>query len=256
MSKPLIFITNDDGIDAPGIRFLIETVRNMGDIVVVAPDKAQSGMSHALTIGNFLRFEEITMEENYREYCCTGTPADCLKLAVHHILNRKPDFILSGINHGSNASINIIYSGTMAAALEGAIIGVPAVGFSLLDYSNKADFTHTASYIRNIVTKLIKHGLPTETCLNVNFPANSEAGLKGVKVCRQARSSWDDEYLERLDPHGKSYYWLTGKFINFDKEEDTDEWALENNYVSIVPAHIDLTSYSAIPLIKNWNLDA
>ena len=232
MIKPLIFITNDDGINAPGIRVLINAMKGLGEIVVVAPEKGMSGMSHALTVSNMLRLKEIARDVDYAEYYCTGTPVDCVKLGRHKAIDRAPDLIVSGINHGSNASINVIYSGTMAAAIEGALQGIPSIGFSLLDHSENADFSWTIEYIRKIAAKVLNEGLPIHTCLNVNFPNISKEQVKGIKVCRQAMADWDDEYVEKLDPNNHKYFWLTGEFINNDIEEDTDEWALNNNYIS------------------------
>jgi len=253
MAKPLILITNDDGVTAPGIRFLIGLMRKIGDVVVLAPDKPQSGMGHAITVSSPLRMQKLSVEDHYKEYCCSGTPVDCVKLAVDKILHRKPDLLVSGINHGSNSSVNIIYSGTMSAALEGAMVNIPSAGFSLNDYSYHADFGHTAAYIEKICLNLLKHGLPSKTCLNVNFPKN-EKKLKGIKICRQASAHWKEEFNERKDPHGRSYYWLTGVFENTDNGKDTDEWALANNYVSLVPVHVDLTAHQAINDIKKWKI--
>ncbi|HNW89408.1 MAG TPA: 5'/3'-nucleotidase SurE [Bacteroidales bacterium] len=251
MGMPLILITNDDGVAAPGIRFLIGLMREIGEVVVLAPDKPQSGMGHAITVSSPLRMQKITVEDHYKEYCCSGTPVDCVKLAIDKVLHRKPDLLVSGINHGSNSSVNIIYSGTMSAALEGAMVNIPSAGFSLDDYSYHADFSHTADYIKKICLNLMKYGLPPKTCLNVNFPKN-EKKLKGIKICRQANAHWKEEFNERKDPHGRNYYWLTGIFENTDKGKDTDEWALGNNYVSVVPVHVDFTAHHAIPIIKKW----
>ncbi len=255
MERPLILVTNDDGVSAPGIRFLIEQMRTLGDVVVVAPDKPQSGMGHAITIASPLRIQKIVETDTYKEYSCNGTPVDCVKIAEHKLLKRKPDLLVSGINHGSNSSVNIIYSGTMAAVLEGAMGGIPSVGFSLLDYSYKADFTPTKKYILNIAQNVLKHGLPKTVCLNVNFPAVAESEIKGMKVCRQALAYWKEEFVEKTDPHDRNYYWLTGSFHNPDNGDDTDEWALKNNYVSVVPSHFDFTANQALSTIKTWNLD-
>jgi 5'-nucleotidase len=254
MKKPLILVTNDDGIAAPGIRFLTGLMCKLGDVVVLAPDKPQSGMGHAITVANPIRMQKILVEEHYKEYCCSGTPVDCVKLAIDKILHRKPDLLVSGINHGSNSSVNIIYSGTMSAALEGAMVNIASAGVSLNDYSYHADFSHTAGYIKKICQNLLKSGLPGKTCLNVNFPKN-EKKLRGLKICRQAIGHWKEEFSERKDPHGKNYYWLTGVFENPDKGKDTDEWALKNNFVSVVPVHIDFTAHDVIPVIKKWKLD-
>jgi len=242
--RPVILITNDDGISAPGIRNLVEAVRGLGKIVVVAPDKPQSGMGHAITIGNPLRLHPMHhLFEGVEAWQCSGTPVDCVKLAVDKVLRRKPDLCLSGINHGSNHSINVIYSGTMSAAVEAAIESIPSVGFSLLDYSVEADFTAARKYVRIIVEEVLGHPMDKHLILNVNFPAIPDALIKGIKVCRQAYAKYEEDFLERNDPTGKKYYWLTGKFVNFDKGRDTDVWALEHNYVSVVPVQFDMTNY-------------
>lgn len=250
MSKPLIFITNDDGISAPGLRCLIESMRPIGDIIVCAPQRGMSGMSHALTVSSILYLDEVCNTPEYKEYSCNGTPVDCIKLARHTLMDRNPDIIVSGINHGSNSSINVIYSGTMGVAIEGAIQGIPSVGFSLLDHSYKADFTASQFYARKIVDFILNNPPERGTCFNVNIPLAPLEELKGIKVCRQALGDWKDRYIERIDPRGKKYYWLTGDFENDDYKEDTDEWALDNKYVSIVPVHIDYTNHSAINKFK------
>lgn len=256
MKKPVILITNDDGIHAPGIRFLIETIRPLGDVVVVAPDKPQSAMGHAVTIQSPLRLHKIAETPGYKEYSCNGTPADCVKLGEKVIIRGKPDLIVSGINHGSNASINILYSGTMAAVIEGAMENVPAIGFSLNDYMHEADFSQCAKVITSVATNVLKHGLPDGICLNVNIPAVNGNPFKGIKVTRQAKAFWDENFDERKDPHKRDYYWLRGDFINLDEGQDNDHWAINNNYVSIVPVQIDLTAHHMIAKIKSWDLEA
>lgn len=244
-SRPVILITNDDGITAPGIAALVSAVKDLGKLVVIAPDKAQSGMGHAITIGSPLRMTRVhTFGPDIEAYSCNGTPVDCVKLAVDKILHRKPDLCLSGVNHGANHSINVIYSGTMSAALEAAIESIPSVGFSLLDYSLDADFSGPKKYARQIVENLLKSKkLDKHLCLNVNFPAVSEKDLKGLKLCRQAYAKYEEDFIEREDPHGRKYYWLTGEFVNFDKGRDTDVWALNHNFASVVPVQFDLTHY-------------
>jgi 5'-nucleotidase len=241
--RPVILITNDDGVTAPGIMNLVEAVKDMGKIVVVAPDKPQSGMGHAITIGQPLRLHKIHAIENVETWSCTGTPVDCVKLAVDKVLHRKPDLCLSGINHGANHSINVIYSGTMSAAVEAAIESIPSAGFSLLDYRIDADFTGARKYVRIIVEKMLSTKLEKHTVLNVNIPSVATELLKGFKICRQAYAKYEEDFIERNDPHGRHYYWLTGEFVNFDKGKDTDVWALANNYVSVVPVQFDLTNY-------------
>ena len=241
--EPVILITNDDGLSAPGIRNLVEAVKDLGKVVVVAPDKPQSGMGHAITIGHPLRLVKVNMFEGVDSWQCSGTPVDCVKLAVDKVLHRKPDLCLSGINHGANHSINVIYSGTMSAAVEAAIESIPSVGFSLLDHSIEADFTASRKYARIIVQKMLETKLDKHTVLNVNIPLVTEDLIKGIRICRQAYAKYEEDFIERNDPTGKLYYWLTGEFVNFDKGKDTDVWALENNYVSIVPVQFDLTNY-------------
>jgi len=241
--KPVILITNDDGVTAPGILNLVEAVRDLGKIVVVAPDKPQSGMGHAITIGQPLRLHKINAIDNVETWSCTGTPVDCVKLAVDKVLHRKPDLCLSGINHGANHSINVIYSGTMSAAVEAAIESIPSAGFSLLDYRIDADFTGARKYVRILVEKMLSTKLDKHTVLNVNIPAVVPELLKGFKICKQAYAKYEEDFIERNDPHGRHYYWLTGEFVNFDKGTDTDVWALANNYVSVVPVQFDLTNY-------------
>jgi 5'-nucleotidase len=251
--QPVILVTNDDGITAPGIRNLVESVKDLGKIVVVAPDKPQSGMGHAITIGHPLRLHQVQNFGEIEAYQCTGTPVDCVKLAVDKILHRKPDICLSGINHGANHSINVIYSGTMSAAVEAAIESIPSIGFSLLDYSIEADFTAARIYARMIVEKMLTTKLDKHTILNVNFPAVDKKLIKGVRMCRQAYAKYEEDFLEREDPNGRKYFWLTGEFVNFDKGKDTDVWALENNYVSVVPVQFDMTNYVLkSKLEKTW----
>ena len=254
MKRPLILVTNDDGINAPGIRTLISVVKNIGDVIVVAPDSPQSGMGHAITINSTLHSSRITPKNSeIIEYSCSGTPADCVKLAINELMPRKPDLCVSGINHGSNSSINVIYSGTMSAAIEAGIEGVPAIGFSLLDYSWNADFSHSKDFIRKITLNALNNGIPKGVILNVNIPAVKKSDIKGVKICRQAKAYWVEEFDKRKNPLGQEYYWLTGKFVNKDQGEDTDEWALKNNYISIVPVEFDLTAHHAIQGLNEWD---
>jgi 5'-nucleotidase len=255
MTRPLILITNDDGIEAPGLRSLVKFMLPLGEVVVVAPDKPQSAMGHAITIAMPLHLQKLKNSGDHDEYCCSGTPVDCVKLAIDKILHRKPDLLVSGINHGSNASINIIYSGTMSAALEGAMERVPSIGFSFVDYSYDSDFGKAEAYVRAIALNVLNNGLPEGICLNVNFPMNNEKNYKGVKVCRQAMAYWKEEFDQRKDPRGRDYYWLTGVFENPDKGEDSDECALANNYISIVPVHFDFTAHAAIAEINKWKYD-
>jgi 5'-nucleotidase len=255
MKKPTILITNDDGIKAGGLRYLVSVIRELGDVLVVAAEKSNSGQGHAITARAPLRLDLVEKTEGYAEYVCNGTPVDCVKLGEQIILKRKPDMIVSGINHGSNASVNIMYSGTMAAVIEGCIAGVPSIGFSLDDYESSADFSACGEFIREISMKVMKEGLSAGICLNVNIPAVPKEEIKGVKICRQANARWVEEYEERADPRGRDYYWLTGYFEKLEENEETDQWAMENKYISVVPVHYDLTSHKSIETIKSWNLN-
>lgn len=254
MKKPLIVVTNDDGITSKGIRELINVVREIGEVVVVAPDSPNSGMGHAITVDSTIHIKKSPIfGEEIESYECSGTPADCVKLAKHHFLQgRKIDLVVSGINHGMNASISVVYSGTMSAAVEGAIEGIPSIGFSLNDFHYDADFSHARSWIKNIVKKVISEGIPKNIALNVNFPKKQEEEIKGIKMVRQNYGYWKEEFDSRKDPHGRPYFWLGGEFVNREPEnQDNDIWALENNYVAIVPVHFDMTDYKALEILKN-----
>ena len=255
--KPLILVTNDDGITAPGIRALIDVMKQIGDVVVVAPDSPQSGMGHAITISNTLFCDPVTLKENFKhkEYSCSGTPADCVKIATQEILDRKPDLCVSGINHGSNSSINVIYSGTMSAAVEAGVEGIPAIGFSLLDYSLTADFEPTKKFVKVITKNVLKHGLPKGVVLNVNLPKLKESEIKGIKVCRQASAHWEEQFEKRTNPQGRDYYWLSGKFVSEDEGEDSDEYALSQGYVSVVPVQFDLTAHHFMRDLNSWKFN-
>jgi len=255
MEDRIILVTNDDGITSKGIQALVEVAKSLGKVVVVAPDQAQSAMGHAITISKPLRLSKVDIFEDVEAYACSGTPVDCVKLAVDKVLHRKPDLCFSGINHGSNSSINVIYSGTMSAAMEAAIEGINAIGFSNLDYDPEGDLTACKNYANRIIHHCIEHGFPSCKLLNVNIPALPMDHIKGLKICRQASAKWVEEFDERKDPFGRKYYWLTGKFVNMDSGEDTDVAALHNGYVSVVPVHYDLTSYRDLEFIKtNWKI--
>ena len=255
--RPLILVSNDDGITAPGIRVLVECMKELGEVVVVAPDSPQSGMGHAITINHPLRLVKSDyFGDEVLAYQCSGTPADCVKLALDKVLPRRPDLLVSGINHGSNSSINVIYSGTMSAAVEGAIDGLQAVGFSLLDYSMEPDFTASAHVVTQVAKGVLKNKLPADTLLNVNIPKVTKEELKGIKICRQAKAKWVEEFDQREDPYGRHYFWLTGEFVNMDHGEDTDEWALKHGYASVVPVQFDMTAHHAIGLLNSWDIDA
>jgi len=248
MKKYKILVTNDDGINAPGIRFLIDVAKEFGEIIIMAPDKGQSATGHSITFAEPLRVKTLEEKENYREYCCNGTPVDCIKLAEHIAIKGMPDLVLSGVNHGSNASINVIYSGTMAAAIEACIDEIPAIGFSYDSYSSKIDFEPARPYIRTIIRGVIEKGMPKDVCLNVNIPNTDQ--LKGIKVCRQAKASWQEGFDTRTDPRGSEYHWLTGHFEVTDNGLGTDLHAIENHYISVVPVQVDLTAHKAIEALK------
>lgn len=257
MSKPLILVTNDDGITAPGIRKLIEIAKEFGEVVVVAPDSPQSGQGHAITLENPLRLHANRIFSDILAYECTGTPVDCVKLAKNVVLrDRKIDLCLSGINHGSNAAINIIYSGTMSAAMEASIEGIPSIGFSLLDFRYDADFEAAAPFVKRIIEHVLTNGMANGNLFNVNIPKLPYEEIKGVKLCRQAEAGWKEEFAEATDPRGRKYYWLTGEFVNNDPGKDSDVWALQNGYISVVPSHHDLTNYAALEDKKLMNLEA
>ncbi len=251
--KPLFLITNDDGIYSKGIKSLVEVAKDFGDILVVAPDRPQSGMGHAITVNEPLKIRKSDSFPEYDSYSCSGTPVDCVKLAIYHILKGRPAMVLSGVNHGSNQSINVIYSGTMSAAIEGALEGIPSIGFSLLDHARDADFTTAKQVIRTILEHTTNRRMPHGVCLNVNIPKVTPEELKGIRVCRQGQAHWEDDFDTRKDPHGGEYHWMIGEFKSFDKGEDTDMWALEHNYVSVVPTQFDLTAHHAIAELNNWD---
>ena len=254
MSELLILITNDDGYSSKGIKALINAVKNLGKILIVAPDSPQSGMGHAISVNKPIRCYKTNFFDSVEAYCCTGTPVDCIKMGLYLLKDKKPDLILSGINHGSNVSTNILYSGTMSAAVEGALSGIPSVGYSLTDYSEDADFQYSEKIVQIISKKVIKESLKKGTCLNVNIPNVKENQIKGIKVCRQGRAFWDDTFDHRKDPLGKDYYWLTGSFSSKEQALDTDINYLENNYVTIVPTQFDMTCHDSVDELKNWKL--
>lgn len=250
--EKLILVTNDDGVESKGIAALIEAMEPLGRLVIAAPAESQSGMSQAITVKHPLRVKKAQLN-GFERFAINGTPTDCVKLAFNRLLPRKPDLLVSGINHGSNSSASVLYSGTLGAAMEGAINGVPSIGFSLTSYDPEANFDATVSYARSIAAKVLEEGLPEHTCLNVNIPNVPAGEIRGLKVCRQTTGQWREEFEQRTDPAGREYYWLTGVFYNAEPEaDDTDEWALKNNYVAIVPLRIDHTCYTTMEIIKNW----
>ena len=240
--KPLILITNDDGYQAQGRRKLIDLKRPLGELVVISTEKVMSAKGHSITTTPDLTVNLVESGPDYKEYRCNGTPVDCVKVGYQWLLHRLPDLVVSGINHGSNASTNVIYSGTMAAAIEACMDGINAIGFSLDDYSLDADFDHLDGYITAITQKVLREGLPDGVCLNVNFPIRGEEPIKGLKICRQAKAKWIEAYSECLDEKGGTCLKLGGKFICEDLGEETDHYAIKHNYVSLVPTHFDLTA--------------
>jgi 5'-nucleotidase len=254
-SKPLILVTNDDGIEAGGLKALVDAAREFGEVVAISSQAPMSGMSHAITIKVPLRVKLVEEEEGFRKYLTTGTPVDGVKLAFHSLLERRPDLVLSGINHGSNSSSSVFYSGTMGAVMEGAINHIPSIGFSLLDYDPDADFGPSVRVARELIGQVLRSGLPEGICLNVNIPSLPFEELKGIRMCSQANGYWKEEFEKRVDPNGNEYYWLTGFFHNREPEGGgigTDEWALVRHYVSVVPINTDLTARSLLGKLKAW----
>ena len=253
--KPLIFVTNDDGIFSKGIKSLVEVVEKFGDIVIIAPDKPQSGMGHAITLNQPLRLNKDLIFSKHESYTCTGTPVDCVKLGISEVMKRKPDLLVSGINHGGNISTNVLYSGTMSAAVEGAMENIPSIGFSLCDFDADADFEGAKVIVKKTIELVLKNSFPNNICLNVNIPKIPIKDMKGIKIARQADAFWEDRFEKRMDQFNKPYYWLTGEFGNFDHGEDTDIFAISEGFASIVPTQYDMTSYNAVEEIKKWKLD-
>ena len=253
MKKPLILVTNDDGITAPGLKNLVEVASQFGEVVVVAPDSPQSGQGHAITLSEPLRLKPVSIfGDEIKAFECSGTPVDCVKLGKYVALGgRTADLCVSGINHGSNASINILYSGTMSAAMEASIEGIPSIGFSLMNFSWQADFQPARKYVGQLIDFVLNNGIPGNcNLLNVNIPNLPAEDLKGIKICRQAEAFWNEKYIQKKDPYDRPYYWLAGEFENPDQGEDTDMWALQNGYISVVPAGHDLTHYGALSGLK------
>ncbi len=248
--RPLILITNDDGIYAKGLKELTDVMRLFGEVVVIAPEMAMSGMSSAITVERPLRVNKMEAEDGYALYKCNGTPVDCIKVGFNHLLDRLPNFVVSGINHGSNSSVSVVYSGTMGAAIEGCLHGVPSIGFSLCDYDADADFTKAKMWVARVFQTVIENGLPYMTCLNVNIP---QGDVKGIEVCRQTSGKWVEELDKRTDPHQRDYFWLSGYFKNFEPDiPGTDVYALENQMVAVVPVKVDMTSQESVTQMKNW----
>ena len=252
--KPLILVTNDDGYQAKGIVSLIEAMRELGDVIVFAPELHQSGMSSAISATQPLRSRMYKQEEGFTAYMCTGTPVDCVKLALNEFLDRKPDLLVSGINHGSNAGISVIYSGTMGAAIEGCIFEIPSFGVSLCEYSPDADFTYACEVAKKMAATVLNKGLPQGICLNINVP---QGEIKGIKITSQTQGKWVNEYQRSADGNGRDVFWMTGNFENWEEDNvNTDEWALANGYAAVVPVKIDMTAHDFIPELKKWDLES
>ncbi len=251
MGKPLIFITNDDGVGAKGLWNVIEMARRIGRVIVIAPEQTQSGKAHAITMFAPLYLRTVRKEPGLEVYACTGTPVDCVKMAFDHLLkDNLPALTISGINHGSNSAINVIYSGTMAAAIEASFYGRPSIGFSLTDHDEDADFTAAVEWADRITRSILAADIELPLCLNVNIPNIEGSRIKGLRVCRQAKGYWRETFVQRKDPRGKDYFWLTGEFDNAEPDSaDTDEWALKHGYISVVPIQIDLTNHAQIPAL-------
>lgn len=252
MNRPSILISNDDGIHAPGILALVEEALDFGDVTIVAPDSPQSGMGHAISVGKPLRLEKTKLANGIEGYACSGTPADCVKLATGVLMNSQPDLILSGINHGANTSISTVYSGTLSAAREGALQGIPAIGFSLCSHRHDADFAAARMVVRALIAEALRQPMPAGHCLNVNVPAVSPSALKGIRIARQAEGRWVEEFDRRVDPYGRPYYWLTGRFHLLDHGDDTDEQAIAEGYAAVTPLTHDLTAYAQLDAYRQW----
>ncbi len=251
--KPHILVCNDDGIDAEGLHVLAASMKKIGTVTVVAPSEPRSGMGHALTLGVPLRVKEYARNNRFFGYTVSGTPVDCIKVALSHILTEPPDILVSGINYGSNTATNTLYSGTIGAALEGGIQHLPAIAFSLTTYEN-ADFTYAGKFARKLVRKVLREGLPSDTILSVNIPNIPESDIRGVAVTSQGKSRWAENTIERDDMYGNPYYWLSGKLELLDNEMLYDEYAIRQNYIAVTPVSIDMTNHDALNNIRQWKL--
>lgn len=251
--KPLILVSNDDGFQANGIKTLVSFLTDFAEVVVCAPDAGRSGFSRAFTVTNHLRLNKQNNMPQAEVWSCSGTPVDCVKIALDQILkNRTPDLILSGINHGDNSSVNNHYSGTMGVAYEGCMKYIPSIAFSSCDYDPNANLAYLGTYVKKITKQVLQNGLPKGVCLNVNFPQTTD--IKGIKVCRMSFGSWTKEVVRCQHPHGYDYFWLTGHYRNDEPQAtDTDQWALNNGYVSVTPCKIDVTDFEEIEKMKEWN---
>ena len=254
IQRPSILISNDDGIFSEGIAALVHSLSSIADITIVAPDSQQSAVGHAITMHRPLRMREVSKDGKFFGYALDGTPADCVKLAIRTIMSKKPDLVVSGINHGSNTAISVIYSGTVSAATEGTILGIPSFAISLTTFEPHPDFSVAADFARKLAQTVLTNGLPAGTLLNVNVPPVPSSEIQGVAVTRQGRSVWNDEFEARRDPGNKQYFWLKGELVELDEDEDVDQRAIVGNKISVTPIQYDLTNYSALGTIRDWKL--
>lgn len=255
-NRPLILICNDDGIDARGIHALACAVDGLGDIVVIAPEREQSAVGHSITMRDPVRAFTYAFEipsGPISAWAVTGTPADCIKLGCNRLLDRFPDLVISGINQGPNTAVNVLYSGTVSAASEACILGIPAIAVSLCSWDPKADFEAAGHVARRVAEQVVRRGLPDGVLLNVNVPATGENSLPGVEITRQASARWEEEFSPRVDPFNRTYYWLTGRFVNLDDGTDNDLAAIERGYVSITPLRLDLTAHDHLKTLSKWD---
>jgi len=255
--KPYILITNDDGITAKGLRLLIHTAKKFGDVLVVAPDSHQSAKSHSITQASPIRYDKVDVNNGYTEYSCSGTPVDCVKLALHEISDRKPDLILSGINHGANISVSVLYSGTMGAAIEGSLHDIKSIGFSVDNHASDADFSAVIPWMEKIISEVLEKDLPQGVSLNVNFPDVTKVEIKGVKTLRGADGVWGEKFIKANDPHKRCFVWITGDLYNKDEgKADTDIFQLEKGYATVVPIKVDFNYYDFIPELSKWDFNS
>ncbi len=255
MEKKLsILVSNDDGIFSDGLGMLVKELQSIAAVTIVAPENQQSAVGHAITMHRPLRVREVSKDENFFGYAVDGTPADCVKLAIRHLMKNKPDLVISGINHGSNTAVSVIYSGTVSAATEGTILGIPSFAISLTTFEPNADFSYAAKFARQLALKVVEKGLPFGTLLNVNVPPVPENEIRGVVITRQGKSIWNDEFEARRDPGNKQYFWLKGELVELDEEEDIDQRAILNNKISVTPIQFDLTNYSLLEVLRTWNI--
>lgn len=255
MNKKLsVLISNDDGIFSEGISALIREIHTIANVTVVAPESQQSAVGHAITVHRPLRVREVKIEGAYSAYAVDGTPADCVKLATRHLMSSKPDLVISGINHGSNTAISIIYSGTVSAATEGTILGIPSFAVSLTSFESNVDYCYAAKFSKKLALLIAEKNLPNGTLLNVNVPPIPEEQIQGVVITKQGKSVWNDEFEARRDPGNRQYFWLKGELVELDNEEDIDQRAILNNKISITPIQFDLTNFEMLEKLRSWNI--